>query len=224
MPKPSPISQPGGGFFVARNACAFDGVRYDCELGLVQLRGILGEGAMEKKSAQIATVCECIDNCFAFALWCDDFAQYVDPEDMMGGLDRGFEVVSDATRLHSFVALRKLDDFLSDVKSKPTDLVVSTLGINKTSVLDAGETFLTPEERTDINTGVAHLTERLALEDESEVGLQAILKRSMPIFSRLVSELRKADTSKEASQWLDKTDALIKRENEKEAASLTASE
>ena len=179
---------------------------------------------MDKKSAQVMTVCKCIDDCFAFALWCDDFAPYVDPDDMIAGLDRGFDVVSDATRLHSFVALRKLDDFLSDKKSKPTDLVVSTLGINKTGVLDAGTTFLTPDERTDINTGVAHLTERLALEDESELDLQDILKRSMPIFSRLVSELRKADAGKEATHWLDKTDALIKRGNEKEAAKLAASD
>jgi hypothetical protein len=179
---------------------------------------------MENKSAQVMTVCKCIDDCFAFALWCDDFAPYVDPDDMIAGLDRGFEVVSDATRLHSFVALRKLDDFLSDVKSKPTDLVVSTLGINKTSVLDAGTTFLTPDERTDINTGVAHLTERLALEDESGFDLQDILKRSMPVFLRLAAELRKADTKQEATYWLDKTDALIKRGNEREAASLTASE
>jgi hypothetical protein len=173
---------------------------------------------MEKLSAQIATVCECIDQCFAFALWCDDFARSIDDEDMLAGLDRGAQVISDATRLQSFLALRKLDDFLGDVKSKPDDLVASTLGLNGPSVLGAvGKRFLTADERTDINTGVAHLTERLSLEPEKEVGLEAILKRSMPIFSRLTSALRKADTSKEATHWLDKTDALIKRGSEEEA-------
>ena len=35
-----------------------------------------------------------------------------------------------------------------------------------------------------------------------------IVERSMPVFERLSSELRKADTKEEAKQWLDKTDAL----------------
>jgi hypothetical protein len=107
---------------------------------------------MDKRSAQIMTVCECIDQCFAFKLWCDDFAQYVDPEDLVMGLDRGFEVVSDATRLHSFLAFRKLDDFIGDVKSGKDDLVASTLGIVGSGVLgNVGKSFLTSEERTDIN-------------------------------------------------------------------------
>jgi hypothetical protein len=33
----------------------------------------------------------------------------------------------------------------------------------------------------------------------------------MPVFSRLVAELRAADELKEATQWLDKTGELIKR-------------
>ena len=170
---------------------------------------------MEKLSAQIKTVCECIDQCFAYALWCDDFARHVDPEDIVAGLDGGIDVVSDATRLQSFLALRKLDEFFG-VKSKPDDLVASTVGIDGLSVLGAGrKSFLTLAERNDINKAVAHLTERLSLDADSEVNLQAILKRSMPLFSSLVSELRKVDTSKEAGYWLDKTDALIKRESER---------
>jgi hypothetical protein len=33
----------------------------------------------------------------------------------------------------------------------------------------------------------------------------------MPVFVRLVSELRKTDTSETAAGWLDKTEVLIKR-------------
>jgi hypothetical protein len=29
---------------------------------------------MADQSAQIATICECIDHCFGFAMWYDDFA------------------------------------------------------------------------------------------------------------------------------------------------------
>ena len=36
----------------------------------------------------------------------------------------------------------------------------------------------------------------------------------MPVFERLSSELRKADTKEEAKQWLDKTDALLKQARE----------
>lgn len=173
---------------------------------------------MEKQAAQILTVCECIDQCFAYALWCDDFAKQPEPEDMIWGLDRGFEVVSGATRLLSFLALRKLDDFLADAKGKD-DLVSMSLGIDPQSVLaDVGERLLPAEKRTEINKQVAHLTDRLTLDADSEVDLDALLKRSIPVFSRLTTALRKVKTSEQATHWLDKTDALINHENEKDAA------
>ena len=166
---------------------------------------------MDKRSAQIATICECIDQCFAFALWCDDFAQHVDPDDMVMGLDRAFELVSDSTRLLSFLALRKLDDFLGGVKAKPDDLTAAALNIDVAKVLgDVGDRFLSVEERETINKGVAHLTEKLSLDRDSEGDLEAILQRSIPVLERLVAELRNADTAKEAEQWLAQTEKLIK--------------
>lgn len=135
----------------------------------------------------------------------------------MWGLDRGFEVVSDATRLHSFLALRKLDDFLAAAKDKD-DLVAATLGIDPKAVLaDVGDRLLPADKRTDINKQVAHLTDRLTLDDDREVDLDELLTRSIPVFSRLSGALRKADTGNEATQRLDKTDALIKHESEKGA-------
>ncbi|RWN58457.1 hypothetical protein [Mesorhizobium sp.] len=167
---------------------------------------------MDDQSAQIATICECIDHCFAFAIWCNDFANSVDPEDMMWGLDRGFDLVSDATRLQSFLALRKLDDFFGGVKPKPDDLVASNFNIDMPDVLgEVGESFLTQAERTDINKGVAHLTERLSLDPDSEVDLKEIVNRSIPVFSRLVVALRAVDAQQEAAHWLDRTEALIER-------------
>lgn len=167
---------------------------------------------MNERSVQIATVCECIDHCFAFAMWCDDFARYVDLDDMVGGLDRAFELVSDATRLQSFLALRKLDDFMGGVKPKPNDLIATNFGIDVPTVLgDVGEKFLSVKERENVNKGAAHLTEQLTLDADSEVDLQNILERSIPVFSRLVSELRKSDASSEATQWLDRTDTLVQR-------------
>jgi hypothetical protein len=181
---------------------------------------------MDAQSAQIATICECIDHCFAFAMWCDDFAQHADPEDMIAGLDRPFELVSDATRLQSFLALRKLDDFLGGVKPKPDDLIAANFGIDVPSVLgDVGEAFLSSDERENINKGAAHLTEKLTLDPDSEVDLDDILKRSTPVLSRLVSDLRKFDADKKAAYWLDRTDALIERARksarEEEAARAT---
>jgi hypothetical protein len=123
------------------------------------------EAAMDQRSAQIATICGCIDHCFTFAMWCEDFAQHVDPEDMVWGLDRAFDLLSDATRLQSFLALRKLDDFFGGVKPKPGDLTASDFGIDVPSVLgEVGNTFLAKDERERINKGVAHLTEELSLE------------------------------------------------------------
>jgi hypothetical protein len=109
---------------------------------------------MDERSAQIATIPECIDHCFAFGIWCEDFAKYLDPEDMIWGLDRAAELVSDATRLQSFLALRKLDDFLSGMKPQPDDLVAATFAIDVSGVLgDVGDTFLTTDERENINKG-----------------------------------------------------------------------
>jgi hypothetical protein len=166
---------------------------------------------MDTQSAQIATICECIDHCFAFARWCEDFAPFLDPEDMQAGLDQGAELISDASRLMSFLALRKLDDFLRATKANKDDLIASDLGIDARTVLgDAGETLLTKDEREKVNKGVAHLTEQLTLDPESEVDLEAILKRTLPVLSRLVAKLRDADTKKEATHWRDKTEKLIK--------------
>lgn len=85
---------------------------------------------MDTRSAQVATICECMDHCFAYAKWCEDFAPYLDSEDMMGGLDRGAELMSDASRLMSFLALRKLDDFLRPTKVNKDDLIGGDLGID----------------------------------------------------------------------------------------------
>ena len=65
-------------------------------------------------------------------------------------------------------------------------------------------------ERDTINKGVAHLTEHLTLDRDSEIGLQAIVTRSMPALTRLVAKLSSVDKAKEAAPWLDKTDELIK--------------
>jgi hypothetical protein len=90
-------------------------------------------------------------------------------------------------------------------------LIASDFGIDAASVLgDVGETLLSKDGREKINKGAAHLTEKLTLDPNSEVDLQAILTRSMPVLSRLVSKLRDADTKKEATHWIDKTDELIK--------------
>jgi hypothetical protein len=165
---------------------------------------------MDTRSAQIATICECIDHCFSFAKWCEDFAPYLDPEDMMGGLDRGAELMSDASRLMSFLALRKLDDFLRLTKANKDDLIAADLRVDVRGALgDAGDSLLTKDERERINKGVAHLTQQLTLDKESEVDLDAILKRIIPILLRLEAKLREADANKEAAQWLDKTKALV---------------
>jgi hypothetical protein len=166
---------------------------------------------VDTRSAQIATICECIDHCFAFAKWCEDFAPHLDPEDMKAGLDRGAELMSDASRLISFLALRKLDDFLRVTKASKDDLIAPDLDVDARAALrDAGETLLTKEEREKVNKGVAHLTEHLTLDRDSEVDLEAILKRVLPVLSRLEAKLRDADTKKDATQWLDKTKELVK--------------
>ena len=109
---------------------------------------------MDKRSAQIATICECIDHCFAFAIWCEDFAKHVDPEDMMSGLDRGFELVSDATRLHSFLALRKMDEFFRGAKRNKDDVIATDLSIDPLRMLgEVGSNFLTTTDREDISRG-----------------------------------------------------------------------
>lgn len=167
---------------------------------------------MNSRSAEIATICECINHCFAYIVWCDDFARFVDPDDIVWGLGREVDLVSDATRLYSFLALRKLDDFFGGARSKSDDLVALSLGLNVPRILGkVDDNFLTSTEREAINKGVAHLTERLSLDPDSEVALHEIVIRSIPAFSCLVRELRKNDTAHEATKWLDRTEELIQR-------------
>ena len=59
--------------------------------------------------------------------------------------------------------------------------------------------------------GPRRLTEQLSPDRDSEVDLDIILKRSLPIFTRLIAGLRAADDAKEATPWLDNTDKPIKR-------------
>lgn len=167
---------------------------------------------MENRSAKIRAICGCIDHCFAYAMWCEDFAPYLDPDDMIWGLDRAADLLADASMLQSFLALRKLDDFFGGVKPKPGDLTASDFGIDVPSVFgEVGSTFLAKDERETINKGVAHLTEDLSLDADNEVDLYEILKRSIPVLSRLVVELRKLDTAQEATSSLDGTEDLIER-------------
>src|SRR3954469_86159 len=73
------------GHYYCSQDCADQGKKFD--LSKVK---VVGEGRMSKRAAQILTVSECIDHCFAFDMWCSDFARHVDSDDMMMGLDRAF--------------------------------------------------------------------------------------------------------------------------------------
>ncbi|GMG82567.1 hypothetical protein LNKW23_17800 [Paralimibaculum aggregatum] len=165
---------------------------------------------MDEKAARIATVCECIDHCFAFEVWCRDFAQHEDPDEMVIGLGRGHELVSDATLLLSFLALRRVDEFLRGKRSNADDLIASDIGIDPANVIcPKMGSFLTKAERTNINKGAAHLTQWLMLDADSEVDLAEIVIRSVPTFTRLTAELRANDDAGEAARWLDGTDELL---------------
>jgi hypothetical protein len=130
---------------------------------------------------------------------------------MVAGLDRSAELVSDASCLMSFLALRKLDDFLRFTKANKGDLIGADIGVDVPAVLgDVGETLLIKDERERISKGVAHLTQHLTLDRDSEVDLNALLKRAMPVLLRLEAKLREAAAKKEAVQWLDGTKEPLK--------------
>lgn len=165
---------------------------------------------MPEQKFQIATICECVDHSLSFTLWCKDFAPVIG-EDVIH-VSKAFDVISDATRLHSFLALRKLDDFLGAVTPKPDDLTSDKLNLNKGTILGNSRTaFLDPVDRKNISKGVAHMTELLTLDADSEVDLLRIIKDSVPIYERLILELRRVDTNNEADYWLDDTDKLIQK-------------
>jgi hypothetical protein len=160
------------GHYYCSQECTEKGIRH--HLGEVRS----SNGKLSKKAAQILTVTQCIDHCFSFEMWCSDFAKHVDPDDRVMGMDTALDLVSDATPLHSFLALRKLDEFFRTEKTKPDDLIASELGIDASVVLGGSvKMFLTQTERDDINKGAAHLTERLTLDPDSEINLQAIVQR-----------------------------------------------
>lgn len=165
---------------------------------------------MPSITSKIATICECIDHCFAFTLWCEDFAKVIG-EDAIH-VDVAFDIVSDSTRLHSFLAVRKLDDFLGAVSPKTDDITSDRMGIDTAAILGAGKTtFLIKTDRENINKGVAHLTENLTADPDSEVDLIRIITDSVPALKRLISELKKLDTTGEATSYISNTEKLIER-------------
>ncbi|HRI76204.1 MAG TPA: hypothetical protein PLX33_04355 [Alphaproteobacteria bacterium] len=165
---------------------------------------------MNSITSKIATICGCINHCFAFELWCEDFASVIG-EDVIY-VDEAFEIVSASTLLHSFLALRKLDDFLGAIQPKPGDLTSDRMGIDKAVVLGIGKnTLLLDADRNSINKGVAHLTEHLTAEQDSEVDLLRITSASISIFERLISELKKMDSSGEDKYYISQTEALVER-------------
>lgn len=165
---------------------------------------------MPSITSKIATICECIDHCYAFILWSEDFAKVIG-EDAIH-VDVAFDIVSDSTRLHSFLALRKLDDFLGAVSPKPDDITSDRMGVDKAVVLGEGNTtFLANKDRENINKGVAHLTENLTADPDSEVDLIRIINDSIPALERLISELTKLDATGEAHYGINKTEKLIER-------------
>ena len=216
------------GHFYCSQRCKADGKKLDLsKVALLQRReSANGGSSISSRTAQIGTVCECIDHCFSFSLWCEDFARRVDPEDMTSGLHRAFDVISDATRLKSFLALRKLDAFLGGgAKPQSDDLTAAKLRVDARSILsDTGATLLSETERTNINKGAAHLTNKLTLDRDSEVDLEEIVNRSTAVFTRLVADLRSIDTGKEAEHWLARTEALIERAKQSAQAKTEAIE
>jgi hypothetical protein len=68
------------------------------------------------------------------------------------------------------------------------------IGVDVPAVVgDVGETLLTKDERRRINKGVAHLTQHLTLDRDSEANLDALLRRAMPVLLRLEAKLGEAD-------------------------------
>ena len=54
---------------------------------------------------------------------------------MQASLDKGADLVSNATRLIRFLELRKIDDLLRAAKTNKDDLIASDIGIDAASVL-----------------------------------------------------------------------------------------
>ncbi len=165
---------------------------------------------MSERDTQIATICECIDSTFSYFLWCEDFVAVI-AEDIIY-VDKASDVISHATLLHSFLALRKLDDFFGAVPPKIDDLAWDRLGLNKAAILGGARTTLLDKvDRMNINKGVAHMTEKLTLGADSEVDLLRIIENSICVFERLICELRKIDVDNEAKHCLDNTEEFIQR-------------
>ncbi len=59
-------------------------------------------------------------------MWCEDFVSVIG-EDIIH-VDKASDVISDATLLHSLLALRKLDDFFGVVPPRTDDLTSDRLG------------------------------------------------------------------------------------------------
>lgn len=158
----------------------------------------------------IATICECIEGCFAYFVFCEEFAPLLTEEDRLIGAQQDIDLIAYSTLLMSSISLRKLDDLFLEGGWKD-DLKANQYKIDTKELL-GGKSFLENDtEREQINKCAAHLTTKLSLEQDFEVILREILSRSLPVFQRLIAALRKADTDGSATHYLDKAENTLHR-------------
>lgn len=164
---------------------------------------VLGATSLPSRSEKLDEVRRTVSDCFAYYTWTES----VKPS-LIQRTSAYFPSVQEqisierSTRIFSLLALRRLNEFLSEkVKRVPDDLRWSDLDLDRRAIIEPGDELLTDEERETINKCVSHLTSRLWYRDKDEVHLAIILSRSTSIFARLKAELDRVSSEMEKEEW-----------------------
>lgn len=125
-------------------------------------------------------VASTIDDIFTFDAWAsgflDPWRESGDFEELILGHD-DYMRISRALGMNMAVALRKIDDFLSDAKKLSDDLHCSDpkYNIKSKDVLGRDGRLLSAEERTIVNKRIAHLTNWGVVDDDDMDALHAVV-------------------------------------------------
>lgn len=135
---------------------------------------------------EVLSVCVAIRDCEVIDTWEMEFAPSSgtlrESNDIWA--DKAYQAMWRAALLYSLIALRKVDDFAANRRTRPDDIKLSDLGLDLQTV--TGETTIIDSALRDrINKGIAHITKDLD-PDNREL---AYLRRQLQLREKALRDL-----------------------------------
>ncbi len=131
-----------------------------------------------------------VESCRANEYWRKTYGQ-IEGEDALYVYGE-YEIIGDATMLFSLISLRKIDEFLSDGKTRlPSDIRYSDYGICREAVLLDSNSIISQGVRKKINKHIAHFTDLGDPDVEDWGEFYQALEMAKPALKRLEEVIRR---------------------------------